>query len=662
MSASSHVLRLRLCFALALGALVSCDSPPAPPPGSDWARRQYLEKVAHALRGGGGLQEKDYAFPLMVMSNEQVVEHFMRDERFTDTVLDFNLYFLGLKRNSVRGAFGELNFEALVSRRAIHSALEVAQGGDYLTLLGSDHPMYLALAPPPRFPPAPPVDAGTPDAGKADAGSPDGGSLDGGAVDAGTALASIVDAGVPFDENAASDVALRAQRLKVALEAGDELIRLLQTGAPMETFCSKLSKGPFLQLTFGLGFDPNTALALLLSDKSAGSLTLGCGGSFDYAFDRVAAIRAVQARYKVLAQFVETNAPTDFVFPTQLRELLQVNASSLGLQREFGAFDFLGFYQLAANSSTNRSRRRSAYMLQRFFCDDLKPVNAALPAAHAGSQHASDPACMACHYKLDPMAGFFRFNGFLGWDFGSDTQIVFDDMATLKRTDYEAPWLAPENAGHEWNIGYIRSSTDSKLNTYGRTLDDLGQILQTAPEVKACLVRRAFEYFNGSEQLVDPGYLADLTEKFTQEAAVNSTDAFKALVRRILTSKTFLQTDPHSDQCYDLAPGSSGGASRPPCSVAYTLAKNCAACHTGTAGQGALDLTGWTQDANGVATFPHLSQGVQLPAAETLRRVLDRISTSDPARVMPLGQSMPARDREALYLWFDQRLQSGGVK
>ncbi len=70
-----------------------------------------------------------------------------------------------------------------------------------------------------------------------------------------------------------------------------------------------------------------------------------------------------------------------------------------------------------ANSSTNYNRKRAAYVLKRFFCDDLNPVGFEDPAEHIGGAHGSQTSCYACHYKLDPMAGFFRNHGALVWRF-----------------------------------------------------------------------------------------------------------------------------------------------------------------------------------------------------------------------------------------------------
>jgi hypothetical protein len=318
------------------------------------------------------------------------------------------------------------------------------------------------------------------------------------------------------------------------------------------------------------------------------------------------------------------------------------------------------FWKELENSSTNYNRRRAAYMLDRFFCDDLKPINAALPDAHTGDRHASDPGCAACHYKLDPMAGFFKDYGQMGVDFSADGILVFDDGAVMDKAAYQASWAAAPGSEHAWNIGYARSATDESQNTYGENLGDLFQIIESAPEVKACVVRRAFEYFNGDEQLVDPGYLAYLTDLFIKEAQGNSTDALKSLVRRVLTGNTFRRSDPRSDECYDFTPGVDP-SSHPPCDVAFILQKNCATCHSGSSSQGGLDLTGWTTDASGRQTFPHRSAGgAQRPAPDTFAAILDRITITDPQRSMPLGRFMAANDREALFLWIDnQRAQMG---
>ena len=50
-----------------------------------------------------------------------------------------------------------------------------------------------------------------------------------------------------------------------------------------------------------------------------------------------------------------------------------------------------GFEQGVAlgNSSTNFNRKRSAYVLKRFFCDDLIPIGFETPQEHVGGAHGS---------------------------------------------------------------------------------------------------------------------------------------------------------------------------------------------------------------------------------------------------------------------------------
>jgi hypothetical protein len=590
---------------------------------TDWERRRYTEKVAQALRGGRGIGPGDDLPALLTRDPDQLVELFMSDPGFVDTALDFNLFFLGLEPGSFRDERNQLGPAAVASRRATHSALELARGGDYLSLLAPQQPLYTYLEPPARRSP-PPLEGASPEG-----------------------------------EWALTDLEVRQLRLQEALAGGEKLIAMIERGAAPVEVCGELNESAFPMFLFEVGLDETLAGSVLRDPGWLGDLIVPCMAEpYRPVLDRVARIRTLGDRYRTLTAFIDERTRNGYRDLASLDGLITLDVNGLELEEQRSSFDFSSFYSIAENSSTNYNRRRAAYVLDRFFCDDLKPIRAALPAAHVGDQHASDPACMACHYKLDPMAGFFKDRGAIGWDFGAQDQLLFDDLAAVRRTDYVKAWAAPPGSGRAWDIGYIRSPTNLALNSYGEDLEDLGRILQTAPEVKACLVRRAFEFFNGSDQLVDPGYLAALTGQFMAEAGADSSRAFKSLVRRVLTGRTFRQVDPRSDECYDVAPDAR--ASRPPCAVAFIVQENCASCHTGTTAQGGLDLLGWTRDSQGNETFPHrTTDGIQLPAAETMKRLLDRITTSDPARQMPLGRSMPAQQREALYLWADGRQQGG---
>ncbi|HTL33791.1 MAG TPA: c-type cytochrome domain-containing protein [Kofleriaceae bacterium] len=310
------------------------------------------------------------------------------------------------------------------------------------------------------------------------------------------------------------------------------------------------------------------------------------------------------------------------------------------------------FWDSAQNSSTNFSRRRGAYVLDRYFCDDLKPVGAALPASHGDGKHASDPGCMSCHFKLDPMAGFFRRHGFAGTEYTKATlqqagnMITFDDGAQANFTTYEQAWRAPAGTGRNLNIGYIRSTSDDSLNSYGDTLADLDTILQTAPEVERCFVQRMFQHFNGVDQAVDPGFLDDVAADIHSKGP----DRMKIALTRIIAGETFRATDRSSATCYDLAPNSSSKNS-PPCEVASILKANCVSCHGGANPQAGLDLSVWEKDDDGKYGFHG-----QVSHTEILTRMLERVTTSDLARQMPQGREMNLHAREQLALWIQQQL------
>jgi hypothetical protein len=317
------------------------------------------------------------------------------------------------------------------------------------------------------------------------------------------------------------------------------------------------------------------------------------------------------------------------------------------------------FWQDAQNSSTNFDRRRGAYVLDRFFCDDLKPVGAALPAVHAGDKHASDPGCQACHFKLDPMAGFFRRHGYQGIEFSDATlaqsggQIIFDDLAQLPFAQYDTAWRAPAGSGRDYDIGFIRSTRDPSLNSYGNTLDDLDTLLKTAPEVERCFTQRMFEFFNGGDQAVDPGYLDDVATDMHGAGA----NRLQRGIVRILTGDTFRTKDRNSTVCYDLAPGADP-AGRPPCEVASILKANCTSCHGGANPQSGLDLSKWEKDSSGNFGFHDVVDGAAVAHLDTFMRMKDRVMTSDLTQQMPQDKDMPLHQREALALWLQSMIDA----
>jgi hypothetical protein len=308
------------------------------------------------------------------------------------------------------------------------------------------------------------------------------------------------------------------------------------------------------------------------------------------------------------------------------------------------------------NSSTNRNRKRANWVLKRFFCDDLTPLQVQTPSDHGGSSdHASNPACYSCHYKLDPMAGFFRERGIFGYDFSAQKEIFFDDFVSANRSDYERPWKS-NIEGREWNIGYIRSVKNTNENLYGSKITDLLRILQKAPEVKQCFIKRAFEYVVGEGQSMDSAWANEVLQRYEASEAENPKEAMKGLFADLISSDTFAQINRDRQECYDFAAGTK--SSNLPCPIRGIIEKNCQSCHSETNRQAGLDLTNWQPMQGSSGGFVWQSEGKTIAGTEGVQRIIDRLNTSDDDKRMPLMKLMPDAERQSLFHWLDDLLKN----
>lgn len=313
------------------------------------------------------------------------------------------------------------------------------------------------------------------------------------------------------------------------------------------------------------------------------------------------------------------------------------------------------FWQTFRNSSTNMNRKRAAYVLKRFFCDDLTPIGIEAPETHAnGDRHGTDPGCQSCHYKLDPMAGFFRNIGAAGVDSTLSETIYFDDGASKNRSEYNKQWRNADDTA--WNVGYIRSVTNQDINdkpSGDPGIQELFEIIRNAPEVKQCIVKNLFAYLVGEEVTLDRGYLTELTQKFTELAATNSSEALKQSIKSIVMSQSFIKESPEKGVCYDFASGYDSDG-KPPCEVAYVLSNSCEQCHSATNNQGGLDVSTWTKGKG----FTHVdADGNEIAFHESLRRIDERLVSSDVSKRMPLTKHMSSYDRDLLYRWVKSEME-----
>jgi len=602
--------------------------PEAAPANATWEKRWWIEKIARLLRNGEGLGPDDDIARLEKLTKEEIVREFMADERFGDTVLDFNMYFLGFKADSVK-VDGNYQHSAFDFPNAISSAKALIGNGDYLKLFDLEGDYYFA-----PLATAPSEEDLTPEDSRLSA--------------------------KQLRDKAETELSSKLKAL-LALRKGPKRV-------DFDEFCDQIAEfsdqRDELTKAFNRAFTDAEIFVLLRGsvpefifdglDKVTDDECEKPKDKHDIKRleDTVAELSTrLDRAFAEIARF----EPTVY-WPETLAEFKPLILSAFPRKGPWPAFGVEQGTALA-NSSTNYNRKRAAYVLKRFFCDDLNPVGFDDPKEHVSGAHGSQTSCYSCHYKLDPMAGFFRNHGALFGDASSTPDIVFDDLASMDRKKYLSAWSAPPGSGRAWDVGYIRSPRWTEQNEYGESLADLSRIIRKAPEAKRCLMKRLTEYVLGENQTVDGGYLDFLTQNFEKDAAVNSSIAMKNAVTRVLLTETYQTRNPDPRRCYDLAPGTNT-SERPPCRVAYILQKNCVRCHNEDEALNTLDLTKWVQrPGEKRQTFPHFTMtGDKIPAAKTFEEMSSRLSSTDPKFRMPKNKLMSSQERQELYLWLQSEL------
>lgn len=604
--------------------------------------KYWLSKSVRLLRGGLELNSKDDPQQLLALSKDEVIDQLMSDKRFAEMVLDFNLYFLGFKPANIRSNnFGGFPYvdDIFAKPQAIASSIAVMNDGDYFSLFAAKTPRYLQAN---IFEP---YKDSLPDSYQDN--YPD-------SADVFTRRKFILDQASAESKKIAAILGKYlngSQTIDGVCAEADGKITDLQTALFVVGVSSVISD------YLGEGFD-QVGISCFL--KTAVSTTA------------VASIEAFPLRAALVLAQIERLEPANYAVNSivDLQSMASVGITDI----ETSGFTVSGFWQNFANSSTNYNRRRAAYMLKTYFCDDLTPINIAISEntnMHSENKHASDPGCRGCHYKLDPMAGFFRNNGASGInDFGEKDSLVFDDLSRISGagfTKYMENWKAAAQSGREWEVGYVRNANKPARNSYGESLEDLMTIIKTAPEVKTCLVRRLAEYTLGTEQIFDQAWLDELTTNF--KTAPNSSAAFKKIVRELVKSKTFAVRDPDPNVCYDEVGDIASLAV--PCAVRSIINKNCASCHNST-DDTRLDLTKWADIPGGAPSFAHLdSSNNQLDLINSMTRIKARLESRDPDGSNPLGSDpsmqMPPGggrlsdpEKQILFKWLEQRINGIG--
>jgi hypothetical protein len=585
---------------------------------SEKVDRHWIDRVAVKLRMGAGIGPEDDIAALESMSKSEIVDHLMADPRFIDTVFDFSLYFLGMKSDAKKhaeGTFNSIYFGSLGDvSPAITAAQEVAKNGDFLKLLDYKQQQY-------AFP--------------------------------------LLRWTYKFEDNELKLVEIDREAAKS--EFFNDLFELqsLITNdptMPKDKFCEALDDANIVynQISQPYGNQAMPSFDFMV-DTCYGKKEEG----EKLSEAEIQSLFGLTGAFQKFFAYVEQFAP-----PYEIKSVLDyktVDPSQFGSYYESERVTGSWLWNSLPNSSTNKNRRRASYILKRYFCDDLTPLNVEQPKIHAADRHASDPSCQSCHYKLDPIAGFFKNHGGRGYKFVNlDKNIFFDDGAGTPLKDYVREWR-DEDTG-EWNIGYVRSTTDKSLNVYASKnpndpqMEDLFAIIKDAPEVRQCLVKRAFEYVNGKDLSLDGSYLRHLADQFTELSKENSSTALRATVKDLLLSKSFAADDAESGICYDFAPGVDA-KHRPPCEIADVIERHCVSCHGANGARGGLNLQSWGKNPEKFGFEHKDATGNDIPVKDSFASILGRLNDPNPKTRMPLDAYMSSQERQKLYLWLNASLE-----
>jgi hypothetical protein len=180
-----------------------------------------------------------------------------------------------------------------------------------------------------------------------------------------------------------------------------------------------------------------------------------------------------------------------------------------------GELDFLNRFP---DTPTNRNRARANYVFKTFLCETLAPT-AQLEEKHRFAEdddpHGTNPDCIGCHYRLDPLARFFDH-----W------RPPYPNTTT---TWYDASQPAAGNL-------ILRGADGSRTEHSGAGDADLARILQNEPRVSACLATKVWEMLLGPGVKLEADTAAGLVQAFAAR------QNFKDVVRQAAMHPYFWST------------------------------------------------------------------------------------------------------------------------
>lgn len=176
------------------------------------------------------------------------------------------------------------------------------------------------------------------------------------------------------------------------------------------------------------------------------------------------------------------------------------------------------------DTPTNRNRARANHMFRTFLCESLTPTEpvpefVAEAQALGGStedDHGTDPDCIGCHWRLDPMARFFD-----GW------RPPFPDSV--------GTWFDSSQAAAGKAI--VRVEDGSYRVHEGASETELARLLFADPRLRSCVAKRAWEFVFGTGVKLPEDVQASLVATF------NRRQSYKELLSAVLNHPYFWSTD-----------------------------------------------------------------------------------------------------------------------
>lgn len=200
----------------------------------------------------------------------------------------------------------------------------------------------------------------------------------------------------------------------------------------------------------------------------------------------------------------------DFYYPLAKKQLSTNGNEIVNLHFEpndsriAGALTTSRFFDRYPNTAVNKNRKRAATIFRMFLCDSMNTIaldsspdegrilkmvfpqnsDTKEPTIKPGDPHGKDPACMKCHYKLDPAGLTFSTSPLSLSPFASPGALVF------KRSESE------------------------KVNIPVEGLGTLARRITEQPEYVQCQIQQLWNWFVDKENSINPTSMQEIQQNF----------------------------------------------------------------------------------------------------------------------------------------------------